>query len=65
MEDYNDMQDVVDRLARIETKVDALSARRDDHETRVRWLERKYWLAAGGGAVVVFALAKMIPELVK
>lgn len=37
MPDQNDMHEVLERLARIETKLDAL----DDHEKRLRDLEGK------------------------
>lgn len=38
---------VVERLARIETKVDSLLTRDDDHEVRIRRLERWGLLLAG------------------
>lgn len=37
MPDQNDMHEILERLARIETKLDAL----DDHEKRLRDLEGK------------------------
>jgi hypothetical protein len=41
----------IERLVRIETKLDGLvhtlMAKLDDHEMRLRALERKLWLAAG------------------
>lgn len=35
------MQEVLMRLARIETKIDAVSPRLEDHEVRIRELESK------------------------
>lgn len=48
--------EVVERLVRIETKLDAQLTRSGDHEGRLRRLERALWLAAGaataGGGVL-------------
>ena len=45
---------MVERLARIETKLDVQLATQADHEARLRRLERALWIAAGismaGGA---------------
>lgn len=50
---------VVERLARMETKIDHIA----DHETRIRTLERMIWIAAGaataGGGVVGAALGNL------
>jgi hypothetical protein len=53
-------REVLDRLVRIETKLDAQLTRSDDHEGRLRRLERALWLvtgaaAAGGGAIGALA----------
>lgn len=49
-------REVLDRLVSIETKLDISISRVDDHETRLRRLERAVWVAAGaaaaGGGVV-------------
>lgn len=45
-----DEREVLDRLVRIETKLDAQLTRSDDHETRLRRLERALWLATGAAA---------------
>lgn len=50
--------EVVDRLARIETKLDAALKTKDDHETRLRSVERKQWLYAGGVAAVSAYLSR-------
>lgn len=42
-------REVLDRLVRIETKLDGVLVRGDDHEGRVRRLERAVWVAAGAG----------------
>ncbi|MFC5996965.1 hypothetical protein ACFQE5_22395 [Pseudonocardia hispaniensis] len=55
----SDLDDDHDRLVRVETKLDTLLQRLDpmlqDHESRIRKLEQKVWVAcgaaiAGGGA---------------
>lgn len=43
-------REVLDRLVRIETKLDLSISRVDDHETRLRRLERVMWIAAGAAA---------------
>lgn len=40
-------ESVAARLARIETKLDQLLRTRDDHEIRLRRIERWGWLVAG------------------
>lgn len=47
------------RLARIELKLDAALARGEDHEARLRGIEKKQWYHTGGVAVVAFALTKL------
>lgn len=42
--------EVLERLTRIEVKLDTAIARGDDHETRIRRLERIVWIAAGAAA---------------
>ena len=39
--------EMVERLSKIETKLDRV----EDHESRIRKLERMVWIAAGAGAV--------------
>jgi hypothetical protein len=58
--------EVIERLARIETKLDEMIGARSDHETRIRKLEFKsHWLS--GAAAVVGALfgigASHLPKL--
>lgn len=44
------------RLARIETKIDALLSSKADHETRIRAVEKRSWLIAGAAMLLsVFA----------
>lgn len=45
--------DTIDRLARIETKLDALVETRTDTEGRLRRLERFVWVALGLGVTGV------------
>jgi hypothetical protein len=58
--------DVIDRLARIETHLENTISRSKDHETRLRTLERRQWLLAGAAACLAPVLAKLgfhIPTL--
>ena len=54
-------REVLDRLVSIETKLDIAISRVDDHESRVRRLERVVWIAAGAASAaggVLGALAR-------
>lgn len=56
-------REVLDRLVSIETKLDVSISRVDDHETRIRRLERAVWVAAGAAAAgggVIGSLAQQI-----
>ena len=44
--------DALERLVRIETKLDSVVDGRADHESRLRHLEQWMWRAAGAAAVV-------------
>ena len=39
--------EVLERLARIETKMNGICDKQADHEKRIRFLERGMWLAVG------------------
>lgn len=54
-----DRNEVIERLVRIETKLDKSLSVADDHETRVRSLEREQWLHRGGASVVAVLVAKL------
>lgn len=54
---------VGERLAAIETKLDMLVQRREDHEQRIRKLERWALLAGGAAGVVGGWAAQVIPNL--
>jgi hypothetical protein len=56
--------DVIVRLARIETKLDAALLDIDDHETRVRSLERGYWKVVGAASVIAAIVAKVTERIV-
>lgn len=58
------MKDVLDSLARLETKVDTLLDGDKDKEKRIRSLEQWRWVIAGGAAVAVFLFETMV-RLVK
>jgi len=49
--------DVITKLARIETKVDALIEARKDQETRLRYLEKRNAIMIGACAVISFAVS--------
>lgn len=66
MPEHNDMHEILERLTRIETKLDAL----DDHENRIRELEGKSgkkWdsvslaiITAALVGIVGFAIGKLL-----
>jgi hypothetical protein len=51
--------EVLDRLARIETKLDDMIGARTDHESRIRILETR-WHWASGAAAIVGAIAGLV-----
>jgi hypothetical protein len=59
------MEDVqiVERLARLETKLDLHLTKVGDHESRIRRLERALWLAAGAAMVGGGALGTVLGRL--
>lgn len=54
-----DTFDIIDRLSRIETKVDAIMLSTPDHEKRLRGLERERWLYRGALGAAAFLSAKL------
>lgn len=55
--------EVITRLTRIETKLEMWLASHADHESRIRSLERKIWLAMGAAAVGGGTLSQLIQHL--
>lgn len=58
-----DGREVLDRLVRIETKLDSQLTRSEDHEGRIRRLERAVWVASGAAATaggVVGSIAQQV-----
>lgn len=51
------------RLAVMDTKLDALLNQRDDHETRIRRLERWVWIATGAAAAIGSAVGSFVGNL--
>jgi hypothetical protein len=51
-------------LARIETKLDAMTARDLDHESRIRSLERALWLGIGFAAAIGSATGSLAAKLI-
>ena len=54
------LEDVVDALARIETKLDFHKESIDQHEGKIRDLEVKYWGSLGGVFVVAVTWFKSL-----
>lgn len=55
--------EVLERLVRIETKLDAAISRADDHETRIRRMERMLWLAAGAATAAGGVLGTIAQQI--
>ncbi|GAB3372593.1 hypothetical protein [Amycolatopsis echigonensis] len=49
---YEQVLATKDIAAKLVEKVDAIEKRDSDHETRIRALERKVWMALGGGTAL-------------
>ncbi len=47
-----DISDIKESLARIETHIPALISAKEDHETRIRFLEKYAYLALGAIVIV-------------
>lgn len=56
-------RDIWEKLDRIEAQVSGVPAKVEDHESRIRVLERKVWGAAGAAAVFSAAGATAITKL--
>lgn len=52
-------EDIVSRLARIETKLDSHLTTQHDHEKRIRSLEKSSWKLAGVAAAVTFLFSAL------
>ncbi len=51
--------EILQRVTRIETKLDSALAVDRDHERRVRNLEKRQWFLSGVGAVIGAVLTKI------
>ncbi len=61
MSDIDFEKAVIERLTRIETKLNnGINKVQEDHEKRIRFLERGLWIAVG-----VFTLAQIIINIIK
>jgi hypothetical protein len=49
---YDQVLATKDLAAKLVDKVEAIEKRDSDHESRIRALERKVWMALGGGATL-------------
>lgn len=52
------------KLLDMDKKLDPLPAQAQDHETRLRALERNLWLAVGAASIGGGALGQIIPGLI-
>jgi hypothetical protein len=53
----------VERLTRIETKIDVFLVAHDDHETRLRRLERAVYIATGAAAMFGGAVGTVLVKV--
>ncbi|MGB9590403.1 MAG: hypothetical protein ACP5QG_08985 [candidate division WOR-3 bacterium] len=57
----DEITEILERLARIEARLtNGLCRDLEDHEHRIRWLERSIWIALGALAILQIIL-KFIP----
>ena len=56
-------QEIVERLARIETKLDNALDKDKDHESRLRATERNQWFFSGIAAVIGSFLGGHFPKI--
>lgn len=56
---------LVSFLTRVEVKLDAALTRGDDHESRIRSLERKVFVAAGAATILGGAVGSIAPTLLQ
>lgn len=61
MSEQRNDEGVGERLARIETKLDSALGRLDDHEPRIRKLERIVWIGAGLAGAAGGYLGQLLP----
>lgn len=54
---------LAERLARIEVKLDTVLSKHDDHERRIRWLERAIWVAVGLAASLGGGIGAVVTKL--
>lgn len=55
--------ELAERLARIEVKLDAVLSNHNDHESRIRRLERALWIATGFAAAFGGGIGSVITKL--
>lgn len=58
------VSDLLERLARMETKLDVFLSRSDDHETRLRRVERVVWIATGFAATAGSAVGALLSKVI-
>lgn len=59
MENGEYQKKVIETLIRLETKMDNVCKKQDDHEKRIRFLERGAWVIFGVIAIISIALKFM------
>lgn len=61
----SDNPEITERLVRIETKIDVMLPRQQDHEDRLRVIERHIWTACGIAVVLSVFAQQVIQHFVK
>lgn len=54
---------ILERLVRMETKLDEVNKKVPDHESRIRGLEQKLWMIMGGATVLGGLSGGLVSEL--
>ena len=60
MENGEFQREVISALARLETKMNGVCKKQDDHEKRIRFLEKGIWIAIGILVVADIALRTLL-----
>lgn len=57
-------KEIYDKLVELVVAMSPVPARMEDHETRLRSLERKIWMAAGFAAAIGTGLGTVLSQLI-
>lgn len=61
---YDEVRSISTKLDHLSTRFDAVVKDQDDHERRIRILERRLWLATGASAVLAGGAVQVINAVV-